>query len=87
LSRHVEIKDSDIANKFIFSKSIINSDLLRYGDVKELLDYINNNNVELKEVKFLISKANVKLRMNDKKLFIRKSTDKDFANRICMTTR
>lgn len=87
MSRHVEIKDSEIASKFVFSGSIIHSYLFGNSDVKELFDYINGEDVELKEVKFLVSKANVKLRTNGKKLFIRKSSNEYFANRICVTNR
>ena len=85
MSKHIEIKDSEIASKFVFSGSIVHSGLFENSDVKKLFDYINGEDVELKEVRFLVSRANIKLRPCGKKLFIRRSSDEYYANRICMT--
>lgn len=74
-------------NKFLFSKTIINLDLLRRDSINRLFKYINTDDVELDKVKILIKRANVDLRPNGKQLFIRKPTDKDDNNRICITRR
>jgi hypothetical protein len=74
-------------NKFLFSKTIINLDLLRRDSINRLFKYINTNDVELDKVKILIKRANIDLRPNGKQLFIRRPTDKDDNNRICITRR
>lgn len=87
MSKHIEIKDSEGVSRFIFSKSVMDLDLFDNNDVKELFNYIDNKDVELKEVKFRIWKANIKLRANGRKLFVRKSSNKEIENRICVTRR
>jgi len=74
-------------NRFIFSKTIVDLDLFKYNNFKELFDYINKNDVELDKVKILIKKANIKLRTGGMKLFIRKSYDKEVENIICVSRR
>lgn len=80
--------DSANVSKFMLSKKIIDLDL-KHNSVKELLDYINNDDVEFGKVKVLVKKANRDLRTDGRQLFIRKSTgrDKETQNRICITTR
>jgi hypothetical protein len=87
LSKHIEIQDSENVGRFIFSKTIMDLDLFKNDSVKELFDYINNKDAELKEVKFLVRQANKKLKIFDRQLFIRKSSDKEVENRICVTRR
>lgn len=86
MSKHIEIPDY-ASSKFVFSKTVIDLDLLKHNSVKDLFDYINNEDVELDKVKVLIKKANMKLRMDNRQLFIRKSSDKEVENRICVTRR
>lgn len=74
-------------NKFLFSKTIINLDLLRRDSINRLFRYINTDDVDLDKVKILIKRANIDLRPNGKQLFIRRPTDKDDNNRICITRR
>lgn len=76
----------------IFSKKIIDLDLLfKHDGVKELSNYINNEDVELDKVKILIKKANRELRIGGMQLYIRKISnrgmDKEIENRICITRR
>lgn len=87
LSKHIEIPDSAVVGKFIFSKTVVDLDLLKHDSVKELFNYINREDVEIDEVRFLIRKANVKLRIYDKQLFIRKSHNEEAKSRICVTRR
>jgi len=81
----------DLANisKFMFSKTVINLDLFEHDSVKELFNYINNKDVELDKVKILIKKVNRELRMDNRRLFVRKTSgrDKKAENRICITRR
>lgn len=65
------------------------SDLLKYDSVKELLNYISNNDAEIEKVKVLITRVNRKLRNLGRQLYVRKahSHDRDAENRICMTRR
>jgi len=81
--------DSIMTGKFMFSKTIIDLDLVKHRSVDELLNYINNEDVELDKVKIFIKKANRELRIDGRQLFIRKSSgrDKDVENRICITKR
>ncbi len=83
--------ESDMANvsKFMFSKTVIDLDLLKRNSVNELLNYINNKDVEPNKVKILIRKINRELRTDGRQLFIRKSSslDKETENRICITKR
>jgi len=74
-------------DKFVLSKTVIDLDLLKRNSIKRLHQYINTNDVELNKVKILIKRANIDLRPNGKQLFIRKSTDKEDENRICITRR
>lgn len=74
-------------NKFLFSKTIINLDLLRIDSINRLFRYINTDDVDLDKVKILIKRANVDLRPSGKQLFIRRQTHKDDKNRICITKR
>ena len=76
-------------SKFMFSKRVIDLDLFRHHNVKELFNYINNKDVELDKVKVLIRKANRELKTDGRQLFIRKSSgrDKETENRICITRR
>ena len=64
-------------------------DLLRYGSIKELLNYISNKDANIEKVKVLVTKANRELRITGKQLYVRKasSKDKEAEHRICMTTR
>ncbi len=81
--------DSMKVGKFMFSKAIINLDLIKHRSVNELLNYINNEDAELNKVKIFIKKANRELRIDGRQLFIRKSSgrDKEVENRICTTKR
>ena len=74
-------------DKFVLSKTVIDLDLLKRNSIKRLHQYINTNDVELNKVKILIKKANIDLRPNGKQLFIRRPSDKDDNNRICITKR
>ncbi len=74
-------------NKFVFSSTIVDLDLLKRNSVKRLYQYINTNDIELDKVKILIKRANIDLRPIGKQFFIRKSSNKDDKNRICITTR
>jgi hypothetical protein len=85
LSKHIKDQDPTSVGRFIFSKTIINLDLFEHDSIRELFDYVDNKDVELKEVKFLIRKANMKLKTNGKQLFIRRSSDKAVENIICIT--
>lgn len=78
-----EVGKSDIS----FSKGAL--ELSRYDSVKKLLNYINNKDVELDNVRILIKKANRELRIYGKQLYIRKSSvrDREAENRICITKR
>lgn len=78
----------------MFRKGMIDSDpdLLRYNSIKELMNYIENKDAKIENVKFLVVKANRELRLRGsrgKQLYIRKASnrDKDAENRICMTSR
>lgn len=81
--------DLENISKFMFSKTIIDLDLLKRNSIKELLNYINDKDAELNKVKVLIKKANIELRIYSRQLFIRKalSQDKGAENRICITRR
>jgi hypothetical protein len=87
LSKHIKIPDSASVGKFLFSQTIIDLGLFKHNDIKELFNYINNKDVELIKVKILVKKANIKLRIYDKKLFIRKSSIEKVKNLICVTRR
>lgn len=75
--------------KFVFSKTIIDLDLLKRSSVEELFNYVNSKDVELTKLKLLIKKANRELRIDSRQLFIKKAsvTDKEAENRICITKR
>lgn len=98
MSRHIDIPiteikeednklDSNNHNKFIFSKTFFDLKLFEHKSIKELFNYINNEDIEITKVKFLIRKANIKLRTNGKQLFIRKPSDGEVENIICVTSR
>lgn len=74
-------------NKFVFSSTIIDLNLLKKNSVKRLYQYINTNDIELDKVKMLIKKANIDLRTSGRQLFIRRSIDEDIENKICITRR
>lgn len=74
-------------SKFVFSKRVINSELFKHHNIKKIFDYIYNKDVELVEVKILLRKANIKLRTEGIQLYIRRSSDKQAENLICVTTR
>lgn len=81
--------DSANMSKFMLSKAVINLDLSKHNGIKELLNYISNEDVELNKVKILVKKANAELRTHGRQLFIRgaSSRDRKAENRICMTRR
>jgi hypothetical protein len=85
LSKHIKDQDPTSIGRFMFSKTIINLDMFEHNSIRELFDYVDNKDVELKEVKFLIRKANMKLKTNGKQLFIKRSSDKEVGNIICVT--
>jgi hypothetical protein len=74
-----------VSNKFMLSKSIIASDVIKHNSVKDLFNYINDEDVKLSQIMVLIKKANMKLRTDGIYLFIRKSSKEEVKNIICMT--
>lgn len=78
-----------MSNRFIFSKTLADSDLFKRNGIKELLNYINEKYAELDNVKILVRKANRELRIDSRQLFIRKasSRNKEAVNLICITRR
>ena len=78
-----------MSNRFMFSKTLADSDLFKHNGIKELLNYISEKDADLNNVKVLIKKANRELRTDSRHLFIRKasSQNKEAVSRICMTRR
>ena len=79
-------QSSSDMSKFMFSRSIVDTDLLTYSSLKDILDYINSKDVVLDNVKVLIKRANKELRKDNKRLFVRRANDRDkkAENRICI---
>lgn len=79
-------QSSSDMSKFMFSRSIVDTDLLTYSSLKDILDYINSKDVVLDNVKVLIKRANKELRKGNKRLFVRRANDRDkkAENRICI---
>ena len=79
-------QSSSDMSKFMFSRSIVDTDLLTYSSLKDILDYINSKDVVLDNVKVLIKRANKELRKDNKRLFVRRANDRDkkAENRIYM---
>ena len=78
-----------MSNRFMFSKTLADSDLFKHNGIKELLNYISEKDAELNRVKVLIKKVNRELRTDSRHLFIRKasSRNKEAISLICVSTR
>ena len=79
-------QSSSDMSKFMFSRSIVDTDLLTYSSLKDILDYISGKDVVSDNVKVLIKRANKELRKGNKRLFVRRANDRDkkAENRIYM---
>lgn len=75
----------------MFSKKVADFDLFKYESVKDLLNYVNGQDVELNKVKLFIRRANQEMRVgnNNKRLFMRKAFNlgEETNIRICVTTK